>query len=75
MDELDYPFRKYGGRKFLLTVVLILLYTLLLLWSYITKEIWQSMVGIQVGVYFTANVSQKIFVKKDETSMETNSNT
>jgi hypothetical protein len=61
---------KAGGRKFILTAYVVLAATGLLVGEYINQETWKTIVLFALGIYGTANVSQRIGTARS-TSRET----
>lgn len=70
MSSTQAPLQKLGGRKFVLTFMLTLIYTILLMGDYVSKEIFQALMISLVGMFFGANVGQKFIVKEKETTSE-----
>lgn len=55
-----YPLTKLGGRRFILTVGMAVLYTALLTTGFIDQDTYQFLQSITVGVYIGANTFQKV---------------
>lgn len=60
MFELD----KCGGRKFVLCMTIATTNILLMAFGLIPASVYQAIILGTAGVYMTANVSQKVFVKE-----------
>ena len=54
---------KYGSRKFLLTLLIVLLATGLCLLSLIDGGMWVTVVSLALTIYVGGNVAQKATVK------------
>lgn len=50
---------KYGSRKWILAILIVLVSSLLVYIGSITAAIWGSTIGVLIVAYFTANVAQK----------------
>lgn len=55
--------KRWSSRKFMLTVSIIVLATLLLLVKAITGDIWSTMVGTVTLGYFAGNIGEDAVVK------------
>lgn len=64
MDEPKvYPLQLCGGRKFLLSAVIVATVSFLLLHGDISAVIYRDLIIATAGVYIAGNVSQKVFAK------------
>lgn len=61
MFDLD----AYGGRKFVLSMVVILLGTFLVWFGKIDQEIYKYLILVTASAYITGNVTQKTLVKEE----------
>lgn len=62
VDSLEY-LKYLGGRKFTAAMLILVIATLLLPFKLITGDIWKDVTITVAGLYFGANILQKIFSK------------
>ena len=56
--------RRYASRKFILAAFALLAGTSLLVARFITSDQWMTLMPMVLGLYFTANVTQKAVTKE-----------
>ena len=62
----------YGGRKFILSMTVILLSTFLVWFGKIDAEVFKYLVLVTAGAYIAGNVTQKATLKEGATNGSTN---
>lgn len=55
---------KYGSRKFLLALLIVLLASVLLWFDKLTGALYATIIGTLIPAYYTANVTQRVLTER-----------